>query len=155
MSFEQKPVVNMVVWTRIGSQPVKMGVLEASSTNSSFTYDEAFIELGLPGLGIILAPSIYKRRPIVRESTRSHSFPPPIQSLVPPHSNGKNFQRELIMRMLEKRGIKPTTSFEADWEGMAGSVALIYLPQMRKRLSGTQPPLQRYGMTLILRLPPH
>jgi len=112
MSFEQK----MVVWTRIGSQPVKMGVLEASSLNSSFTYDEAFIELGLPGLGIVLAPSIYKTRPILRESTQSHSFPPPIQSLVPPHSNGKNFQRELMMRMLEKRGIKPTTNFEADWE---------------------------------------
>ncbi|MFW2439496.1 MAG: HipA domain-containing protein, partial [Arenicellales bacterium] len=106
----------IVVWTRIGSQPVKMGVLEAGATSSRFTYDQAFIELGLPGLGIVLAPAIYKSKPIIREFTHSHSFPPPIQSLVPPHSNGKNFQRELIMRMLDKKGIKPTTQFEADWE---------------------------------------
>lgn len=106
----------IAVWTRIGSQPVKMGVLEARATSSRFTYDQAFIELGLPGLGIVLAPSIYKTKPIIREFTHSHSFPPPIQSLVPPHSNGKNFQRELIMRMLEKKGIKPTTQFGADWE---------------------------------------
>jgi serine/threonine-protein kinase HipA len=112
MSKEKKAAV----WTRIGTQPVRMGALEAQATNTKFTYDEEFLEIGLPGLGIVLAPSIYKKSSIIRAFTQSHSFPPPIQSLVPPHSNGKNFQRELTMRLLEKKGIKPTTSFEADWE---------------------------------------
>lgn len=105
-----------VVWTRIGAQPVKMGVLEAKATSSLFTYDDDFIEMSLSGLGVVLSPAIFKKRPVRREFTQSFNFPPPIQSLVPPHSNGKNFQRELVMRMLEKKGIKPTTSFEADWE---------------------------------------
>jgi len=106
----------IVVWTRVGAQPVKMGVLEAKETYSQFTYDDSFIEMSLPGLGIVLSPAIFKKRPVRREFTQSFNFPPPIQSLVPPHSSGKNFQRELVMRMLEKKDIKPTTSFETDWE---------------------------------------
>jgi len=109
-------VREMVVWTRIGTQPVKMGVLQASVTDSVFIYDDSFIEMSLPGLGIVLSAAVFKNRPIRRESTRSFNFPPPIQALVPPHSNGRNFQRELVMRMLEKKGIKPGSSFEADWE---------------------------------------
>lgn len=106
----------IVVWTRIGSQPVKMGTLRATATESLFTYDDSFIEMDLSGLGIVLSPAIFKNRPVRRAYSQSFNFPPPIQSLVPPHSSGKNFQRELIMRMLEKEGIKPSTPFEADWE---------------------------------------
>jgi serine/threonine-protein kinase HipA len=93
-----------------------MGALEAQTTQTVFTYDDSFIEMDLPGLGIVLSPAIFKRRPVRREFSRSFNFPPPVQSLVPPHSNGKNFQRELVMRMLERKGIKPATDFEADWE---------------------------------------
>ena len=106
----------IVVWTRIGAQPVKMGALEAQTSQTVFTYDGSFIEMDLPGLGIVLSPAIFKNRPVRREFSRSFNFPPPVQSLVPPHSNGKNFQRELVMRMLERKGIKPATDFEADWE---------------------------------------
>jgi len=106
----------IVVWTRIGAQPVKMGVLQAQATQSSFTYDDSFIEMGLPGLGIVLSPAIFNKRPVRREFSRSFSFPPPVQALLPPHSNGKNFQRELVMRVLERKGIRPGSDFETDWE---------------------------------------
>ena len=109
-------VQEIVVWTRIGAQPVKMGVLQATAAESVFVYDKSFIDMNLPGLGIVLSPAIFKNRPIHREFSQSFNFPPPIQSLVPPHANGKNFQRELVMRLLEKKGIKPASSFEADWE---------------------------------------
>ena len=106
----------IVVWTRIGAQPVKMGVLCATESESFFTYDDSFIDMDLPGLGVVLSPAVFKKQPVRRAFSQSFNFPPPIQSLVPPHSNGKNFQRELIMRMLEKKGIRPNSSFEADWE---------------------------------------
>jgi len=104
-----------VVWTRLGSNPLRMGQLYLTDTECRFTYDSDYLTTGLRGVGTIYAPSIHETSTIVRARTESFDFLPPIQSLIPPRSE-KNFQRTLILDYLAKRGIKPASGIETDWE---------------------------------------
>lgn len=109
-----------VVWTRLGTSPLRMGQLYLTDTECRFTYDPDYLATGLRGLGTIYAPSIHETSTIVRGRTESFDFLPPIQSLLPPRSE-KNFQRTLILDYLAKRGIKPTPGIETDWEVLMAS----------------------------------
>ena len=104
-----------VVWTRLGTNPLRMGQLYLTGAECRFTYDADYLDTGLPGVGTIYLPSVHGADTIVRPRTESFDFLPPIQSLIPPHSE-KNFQRNLILDYLAKNGVTPTPGIEADWE---------------------------------------
>jgi serine/threonine-protein kinase HipA len=104
-----------VVWTRQGARPQKMGTLYLTESECRFTYDSAFPDTGLPGLGVIYAPEVFGVSTIVRPRTEYFDFLPPVQSLVPPRSN-RNFQRKLILDYLAKNHIHPKPGIDADWE---------------------------------------
>jgi serine/threonine-protein kinase HipA len=104
-----------VVWTRQGVRPLKMGTLYLTESECRFTYDSAYLDTGLPGLGVIYAPEVFGASTIVRPRTEYFDFLPPVQSLVPPRSN-RNFQRKLILDYLAKNHIHPKPGIEADWE---------------------------------------
>jgi serine/threonine-protein kinase HipA len=80
-----------------------------------FTYDADYLATGLPGVGAIYTPEVYAGDTIVRTRTDAFDFLPPIQSLIPPHSE-HNFQRRLVTEYLARSGITPATGVEADWE---------------------------------------
>ena len=103
-----------VVWTRISGEPVKMGELYTTELESRFVYDESFITLQLPGLGLILSPEIFGLNTLRWTRTERFDFPPPLQSLLPP-ADEHNFQRHLIMNYLETSGVKRGTDLENDW----------------------------------------
>ncbi len=103
-----------VVWTRLGSQPTKMGTLTVTDRECRFTYEHDYEETGLRGLGLVYPPASFDNT-ITRARTEFHDFLPPLQSLVPPRS-GRNFQRALLLRYLNKIGVTPTIGFETDWE---------------------------------------
>jgi hypothetical protein len=42
-----------VVWTRAGGMPTPMGNLFVTGNEARFSYAEAFLDSGLPGLGIL------------------------------------------------------------------------------------------------------
>jgi len=104
-----------VVWTRIGTNPLRMGQLYLTRRECRFTYDPDYLATGLPGLGAIYTPEVYANNTIVRKRTEFFDFLPPIQSLIPPHSE-RNFQRRLVLEHLARNGITPATGLEADWE---------------------------------------
>ncbi|HHJ13859.1 MAG TPA: type II toxin-antitoxin system HipA family toxin [Gammaproteobacteria bacterium] len=105
-----------VVWTRLPGQPVRMGRLYITDTDSRFSYDPAYLDLDLPGLGRVLSPALWGERTLVHPRTARFDFPPPIQSLIPPREAG-NFQRNLALRCLGARVADPSRSdFETDWE---------------------------------------
>ncbi|MEN8264606.1 MAG: HipA domain-containing protein [Nitrospirota bacterium] len=104
-----------VVWTRIGMRPVKMGRIYVTESECRFTYDDDFLNTGLPGLGLIYPPDIVQQNTIVRTRTEFFNLLPPIQFLVPPRSE-KNFQRQLILSYLAKSGVVPSKGFDTDWE---------------------------------------
>ena len=104
-----------VVWTRLGTNPLRMGQLYLTDSECRFTYDADYLATGLPGLGAIYTPEVYANNTIVRERTEFFDFLPPIQSLIPPHSK-HNFQRRLVLEHLASNGITPATGLEADWE---------------------------------------
>jgi serine/threonine-protein kinase HipA len=104
-----------VVWTRLGTRPLRMGQLYVTDADCRFTYDPDYLATGLPGLGTIYSPGVYGTSTIVRRRTESFDFLPPIQSLVPPHAE-HNFQRKLIIDYLANRGITPATGLDTDWE---------------------------------------
>ena len=103
------------VWTRIGVQPLKMGSVYVSDTDCSFTYDLDFLNTGLPGLGAIYAPEFFGENTLKRSRNQAFDFLPPIQALVPPHSDD-TFVRRLVMQALAKRGVPMRDRFETDWE---------------------------------------
>ncbi len=103
-----------VVWTRISGEPVKMGELYTTELESRFVYDESFLTLSLPGLGLVLSPEIFGLSTLKWTRTEHFDFPPPLQSLIPP-ADEHNFQRHLIMNYLQASGIKRGTPFENDW----------------------------------------
>jgi serine/threonine-protein kinase HipA len=104
-----------VVWTHQGVRPLKMGVLYLTESECRFTYDAAYLDTGLPGLGVIYAPEVFGASTIVRPRTEYFDFLPPVQALVPPRST-RNFQRKLILDYLAKNNIHPSPGIEADWE---------------------------------------
>jgi serine/threonine-protein kinase HipA len=92
-----------------------MGRIYVTESECRFTYDDDFLNTGLPGLGLIYPPDIIKQTTIVRARTEFFNLLPPIQFLVPPRSE-KNFQRQLILSYLAKIGVMPSIGFDADWE---------------------------------------
>ncbi len=112
-----------VVWTRLprasdGSTegaPHRMGRLYVTDRECRFTYDDAFLETGLPGLGLVYAPDFFGKTTIVRERTGRFDLLPPLQSLIPPRESD-NFQRNLALKYLASKGLRNLSSFDADWE---------------------------------------
>ena len=104
-----------VVWTRLGTRPLRMGQLYLTDTECRFTYDPDYLATGLPGVGAIYTPDVYASDTIVRARTESFDFLPPIQSLIPPHSQ-HNFQRRLVLDYLARNNVTPASGLEADWE---------------------------------------
>ncbi len=117
-----------VVWTRLATRPVKMGRLYLTQTECRFTYDLDYLQMDLPGLGIIYDPKIIGDTTIVRQRTEFFDLLPPIQFLVPPQSDN-NFQRQLILNYLNKKGISPDRGLDTDWEilKVAGHGAIGHL----------------------------
>lgn len=105
----------VVVWTRLGTNPLRMGQLYLTDTECRFTYDADYLATGLPGIGVIYAPDIYESSTIVRTRTEAFDFLPPIQSLIPPR-NRSNFQRNLILNYLASQNVTPATGLDTDWE---------------------------------------
>ena len=104
-----------VVWTRLGTTPLRMGRLTLTDAECRFTYDPDYLDTGLPGVGAIYTPAVYASDTIVRTRTEVFDFLPPIQALIPPHSE-HNFQRRLVTDYLARNGITPASGLEADWE---------------------------------------
>ena len=117
-----------VVWTRLAGHPVRIGRLYLTDTDCRFTYDPDYLHTGLPGLGRIYAPEIYRENTIIRKRTAFFDFLPPIQSLIPPQGE-RNFQRRLILAYLARTGIVPDRGIDEDWEilKVAGHGAIGHL----------------------------
>ena len=109
-----------VVWTRLGTNPLRMGQLYLTERECRFTYDLDYLATGLPGLGAVYTPGVYASDTIVRKRTEFFDFLPPIQSLIPPHSE-RNFQRRLVLEHLARNGITPAIGLETDWEILKAS----------------------------------
>jgi serine/threonine-protein kinase HipA len=104
-----------VVWTRLGTNPLRMGQLYLTGRECRFTYDPDYSATGLPGVGAIYTPEVFADDTIVRTRTEAFDFLPPIQSLIPPHSE-RNFQRRLVLEYLARNGVSPAAGVETDWE---------------------------------------
>jgi serine/threonine-protein kinase HipA len=104
-----------VVWTRLGTNPLRMGQLYLTGRECRFTYDPDYLATGLPGIGAIYTPEVYADDTIVRTRTEAFDFLPPIQALIPPHSE-RNFQRRLVLEYLARNGVTPAAGLETDWE---------------------------------------
>ena len=108
-----------VVWTRLGGAPRKMGSLYLTEHEARFTYTAEFVESGLPGLGFVLAPAFFGTTTIARPRSEPFMVHPPLQALIPPRGE-RNFNRALITRYLEQRGISRATHApeEIEWEAL-------------------------------------
>lgn len=104
---------NAVIWTRLGTQPVKMGTLVVTDKESRFTYESDYDKTGLRGLGLVYPPGIFTGT-IVRQRNEYFDVHPPIKSLIPSREE-RNFQRALLLKYLEKINIKPEPGFDTDW----------------------------------------
>lgn len=103
-----------VIWNRLGSHPVKMGVLTVTDRDARFTYETDYANTGLPGLGVVYTPQAFAGT-IVRPRSEYFDLHPPIQSLVPPRDE-RNFQRALLQQYLNRLGLQSAPGFETDWE---------------------------------------
>jgi len=117
-----------VVWTRCGDAPIRMGKLLVTDSQSRFTYDQAFIDSGLPGIGVLFQAGDFGRTTITWERSAYFDMHPQFQSLVPPSSDD-NFQRRLILAYLNKKGIQYKSGFDTDWKimMMAGHGAIGHI----------------------------
>jgi serine/threonine-protein kinase HipA len=117
-----------VVWSRLAGHPVRIGRLYLTDADCRFTYDPDYLHTGLPGLGLVYAPQIYRENTIIRRRTAFFDFLPPIQSLIPPQGE-RNFQRRLILAYLARAGIVPARGLDEDWEilKVAGHGAIGHL----------------------------
>jgi serine/threonine-protein kinase HipA len=109
-----------VVWTRLSGKPNRMGRLYVTDKECRFTYDDDYLQLSLPGLGLVYAPELYGNTTISRERKKPFDLFPPIQSLIPPRQTD-NFQRNLALKYLQTKNNQrfsttDMTSFDADWE---------------------------------------
>lgn len=91
-----------------------MGILTVTDQQARFTYASDYVGTGLLGLGLIYPPREFTST-IVRERSEYFDFHPPIQSLIPPHSE-RNFQRALLLRYLDTVHVRVNPGFETDWE---------------------------------------
>ncbi len=103
-----------VIWTRLGGSPRRMGRLTVTERECRFTYDAGYLETGLPGLGVLYPPSRVGTHTLVWQRTAWFGLFPQLQAHVPPESEG-GFQRRLILRWLERQGIRPEPGFDTDW----------------------------------------
>jgi serine/threonine-protein kinase HipA len=103
-----------VVWTAAGDAPLRMGRLTVTDTQSRFTYDDAFVDCGLPGLSLLYPPRLIGSRTLPWQRSAWFDLFPPLQFLVPPASEG-NFQRRLVLAWLERQGRTPAPGFDSDW----------------------------------------
>ena len=108
-----------VIWTRLGGKPNRMGRLYVTDRECRFSYDENYLQLDLPGLGMVYAPEFYGKTTISRERKKPFDLFPPIQSLIPPRQTD-NFQRNLALKYLQTKNkhspSQDATSFDTDWE---------------------------------------
>ena len=114
-----------VVWTRLPQPgengaaaehtPRRMGRLYVTDRECRFTYDDGFLDTGLPGVGLVYAPEYFGRTTIVRERSERFDLLPPLQSLIPPRDSD-NFQRNLALKYLARQGKTDLKGFDADWE---------------------------------------
>jgi serine/threonine-protein kinase HipA len=109
-----------VVWTRLGGQPNRMGRLYVTEQECRFTYDDDYLQLSQPGLGLVYAPEFYGSSTISRQRREPFDLFPPIQSLIPPRQSD-NFQRNLALKYLQSKQNRQFTatdiaSFDTDWE---------------------------------------
>ena len=102
-----------VIWTRLGSQPVKMGTLVVTDKEARFSYESEYEKTGLRGLGLVYPPEIFSST-IVRPRSEYFDFHPPIKSLVPSREE-RNFQRALLLKYLETIHVTPKPGFDTDW----------------------------------------
>ncbi len=97
-----------------------MGRLYVTDKECRFTYDDAYLKLSQPGLGLVYAPEFYGNSTISRQRREPFNLFPPIQSLIPPRQSD-NFQRNLALKYLQtKQGRQFSStdiaSFDTDWE---------------------------------------
>ena len=92
-----------------------MGRVYITDTDCRFTYDDQYLETGLPGLGVVYAPEHFGKTTITMARNERFDLLPPLQALIPPR-HAENFQRNLALKYLASRGIKGLTGFDADWE---------------------------------------
>ena len=105
----------LVVWTRIMSDPVKMGELYTTDRESRFSYEASYIKTNQKGLGLAYPVNVFGVNSIPRPRSEFFDFHPPIQSLLPPKSK-RNLIRNLILNYLNKINIHPSPGLETDWE---------------------------------------
>jgi serine/threonine-protein kinase HipA len=117
-----------VVWTRLAGHPNRIGRLYLTDSDCRFTYDPDYLHVGLPGLGLVYAPQIYRENTIIRKRTAFFDFLPPVQALIPPQGE-RNFQRRLILAYLAGTGTVPARGIDEDWEilKVAGHGAIGHL----------------------------
>ena len=107
-----------VIWTRLGAPDDshhRMGRLYITDKECRFTYDDDYLQRGLPGVGLVYAPAYFGKTTIVRERAGRFDLLPPLQSLIPPRDDD-NFQRNLALKYLNTKGMSGITGFDADWE---------------------------------------
>jgi serine/threonine-protein kinase HipA len=112
-----------VIWTRLGTsdddgqhrQAHRMGRLYVTDRECRFTYDDDYLELGLPGVGLVYAPEYFGKTTIARERADRFDLLPPLQALIPPREDD-NFQRNLALKYLASKGMTGIQGFDADWE---------------------------------------
>ncbi|HEB55939.1 MAG TPA: type II toxin-antitoxin system HipA family toxin [Gammaproteobacteria bacterium] len=103
-----------VVWTRCGNAPLKMGRFTVTMTECRFSYEPAYIDSGLPGLGVLYAPKFVGTTTIVWKRSPYFDLLPQLQALIPPASED-NFQRQLILSYLAQQNQMPEPGFDSDW----------------------------------------
>jgi len=99
------------VWTRVGVEPVKMGVLYVTDNDARFSYAVDYSASGLAGLSLVYPPELFRDSTIVHR--QSGSLHPRFRALIPP-ADEQNFQRKLMLAFLREKGIEPASRFEAD-----------------------------------------
>ena len=103
-----------VVWTRCGDAPLKMGRFIVTATECRFSYEPAYIDSGLPGLGVLYAPHFVGTTTIAWKRSPYFDLLPQLQTLIPPASED-NFQRQLILSWLAQQNQTPEPGFDSDW----------------------------------------
>ncbi|VAW54222.1 HipA protein [hydrothermal vent metagenome] len=103
-----------VIWTRLGAQPVKMGMLVITDKEARFTYEAGYSETGLPGLSLVYPPDQFNST-IVRPRSEFFDLHPPLQSLVLAREE-RNFLRALLLKYLSKINVTPEPGFDTDWQ---------------------------------------
>jgi len=90
-----------------------MGTLVVTEKESRFTYEEGYEKTGLRGLGLVY-PAEQFSSTIVRTRNENFDLHPPLQALIPPHSE-RNFTRALLLKYLNRINITPEPGFDTDW----------------------------------------